>query len=288
MTPLNSIRVNVVCSGARRALRRVAPILSVFTCLTMSAGTAAHAAASVYLDDLTWTEVRDDLVAGSTTVLIPVGGSEQSGPHMALGKHNVRARLLAGRIATTLGNTLVAPVVNYVPEGSITPPAAHMRYAGTLSIGELAFKGIIEGAARSLRQHGFRHIVLLGDHGGYQAQLKAVAAALNHEWGGAPAHVSYIEAYYRAAAVDYPQALREKGFDDAQIGTHAGLADTALMLALDPALVRSGAMHDDASVNANGVAGDPRKASAALGEIGVEFIVRQSVAAIRQAAAARH
>ena len=58
---------------------------------------------------------------------------------MALGKHNVRAKVLAGKIASALRNALVAPVVSYVPEGAITPPTAHMRYAGTISVPDEAF-----------------------------------------------------------------------------------------------------------------------------------------------------
>ena len=72
----------------------------------------AHAAPpSVFIEELTWTELRDAQRAGKTTLIIPVGGTEQSGPHLVLGKHNVRVKLLAGRIAETLGNALVAPVV---------------------------------------------------------------------------------------------------------------------------------------------------------------------------------
>src|SRR5687767_2355851 len=89
---------------------------------------AAPAAASLQLDDLTWTEVRDGLRAGTTTVIIPVGGTEQNGPHMALGKHNARVGVLSARIAAKLGHTLVAPVMAYVPEGRISPPAGHMRF----------------------------------------------------------------------------------------------------------------------------------------------------------------
>ncbi|MBV8393357.1 MAG: creatininase family protein, partial [Alphaproteobacteria bacterium] len=93
--------------------------------LALSAlGPAAHGARaavrSVYLEELTWTELRDAVAAGATTVILPVGGVEQSGPHMALGKHDVRARVLAGRIAALLGDALVAPVVAYVPEGNIS------------------------------------------------------------------------------------------------------------------------------------------------------------------------
>ena len=68
------------------------------------------APASVYIEDLTWTELRDLVAAGKTTAIIPVGGTEQNGPHMAIGKHNVRVKLLAGRIAAGLRNALVAPV----------------------------------------------------------------------------------------------------------------------------------------------------------------------------------
>jgi creatinine amidohydrolase len=256
--------------------------------IALSGHAALAKSDSVFLEDLTWTEVRDDLHAGKTTIIIPVGGTEQSGPHMALGKHNLRARALAGKIAATLGNALVAPVIAYVPEGSITPPAGHMRFAGTISIPDDAFRGVLEGAARSFRQHGFVDIVLIGDHGGYQSQLKTVALRLNREWAATPARVHFIDAYYKAAEVDYDQALRAKGFTDAQIGLHAGLADTALMMAIDAALVRPNAMPaDPREGKAVGVTGDPRGSTAALGQLGVDLIVNRSVAAIRAAQGAR-
>ncbi|MES2877029.1 MAG: creatininase family protein, partial [Pseudomonadota bacterium] len=117
------------------------------------------------IEELTWTEVRDRVATGSTTILIPIGGTEQNGPHMVLGKHNVRVRLLAGEIAKQLGNALVAPVIAYVPEGAIHPPAAHMRFPGTISITEATFEALLDSTARSFKQHGFRDVVFLGDHG---------------------------------------------------------------------------------------------------------------------------
>ena len=72
--------------------------------------------AGVTLEDLTWTELRDRISAGATTILVPIGGTEQNGPHMVLGKHNVRVRVLAEKIAAMLGNALVAPVIAYTPE----------------------------------------------------------------------------------------------------------------------------------------------------------------------------
>ena len=131
-------------------------------CIGLHAG-----AASVYLQELSSTEVRDALQAGKRTLIVPVGGTEQNGPHMALGKHNVRVQALAGRIATELGNALVAPVVAYVPEGRISPPTEHMRYPGTISIPDSAFRGLLDGTARSMAQHGFTDIVFIGDQGGY-------------------------------------------------------------------------------------------------------------------------
>ena len=83
---------------------------------------AAALPASVYLQELSTTDVRDALRDGRRTIIIPVGGVEQNGPHMALGKHDFRVHALAGRIAAELGNALVAPVVAYVPEGRISPP----------------------------------------------------------------------------------------------------------------------------------------------------------------------
>src|SRR2546427_13064417 len=66
-------------------------------CVLFALTPAARAAtpASVFIEDLTWTELRDLIAAGTTTVTIPIGGTEQNGPHMALGRHNVRVRLPA-------------------------------------------------------------------------------------------------------------------------------------------------------------------------------------------------
>lgn len=242
------------------------------------------ASTSVYLEDLTSTEVRDAIRAGTTTIIIPVGGTEQSGPLMALGKHNVRVKVLAGRIATSLRHTLVAPVVAYVPEGSIAPPTGHMRFAGTISAPEDAFKSVLDGAARSFKQGGFVDVVLIGDHGGYQAQLKAVATRLNRDWAATPARAHFIGDYYRVTQTDYVQALKAKGLSDVQIGLHAGTADTSLMMAIDATLVRPDQVaYAPRESEANGVAGDPRASSAALGQLGVDLIVARTVAAIRAA-----
>ncbi|MGK5081020.1 creatininase family protein [Janthinobacterium sp. HLX7-2] len=268
----------------------LAPLFALaLSCLVVAAPAMAAAPAgnSVMLEELTSTELRSRIEHGATTVLIPIGGVEQSGPYIALGKHNVRAGLLARQIAQALGNTIVAPVVSYVPEGAISPPAGHMRHAGTISIPPAAFEAVLEGAAASLRQHGFRDIIFLGDHGGYQKNEQNVASKLNRAWGkGAIAKDARAYAlldYYDITQSAYVAELQKRGYSNTEIGLHAGLADAALMLATDPSLVRSEAMAHGAKPGVpDGVRGDATRASKELGQIGVKLQLDTSVAAIKQ------
>lgn len=268
--------------------RRIRAAFALGALALLAASCPALALTSVYLEELTTTEVSAAVAAGKTTILVPIGGTEQSGPHIVLGKHNVRAKILAGRIAAALGNALVAPVIAYVPEGNIDPPSAHMRFAGTISIPTDAFEKVLEGAAQSFAEHGFRDVVFLGDHGGYQKAEEAAASRFNRTWTKTPARAHALGAYYHAAAVEFPATLEARGFRKAEIGTHAGLADTALALGVDPSLVRPGALRSGHGLDrAHGVYGDPRRATAALGVIGVDEIVAASVKAIRALTAGR-
>ena len=259
-----------------------------FLLLAVTPVATADGPPSVLLEELTWTELRGEIGSGKTTIIVPIGGTEQNGPHMALGKHNVRVKVLSERIARALGNALVAPVLAYVPEGGTAPPTAHMRFPGTITMSDETFAQLLEAAARSFRLHGFRDIVFLGDHGGYQKIDRAVATRLNREWAGAPARVHAVDEYYRATETDYPRALKRKGYRDDEIGTHAGLADTSLALAVDPRLVRTDRLQaGNAAANAEGVYGNPKRSSAELGQLGVDIIVAQTVDAIRKAVAHR-
>ncbi len=226
--------------------------LAALCALASLAATAAHAA-PLQLEALTSTELRARVAAGTTIALVPIGGTEQNGPHMVLGKHNVRVRVLAEQIAERLGNALVAPVIAYVPEGSIEPPQSHMRFPGTLSIPEPAFEAMLEGAALSLCHHGLRDVVLLGDHGGYQKSLQRVAARIRRD--GCRVHAP--PEYYRASQEGYALVRPE------WLGRRSTPAERP------------------------GVTGDPRRASAELGRLGVAHIVDATVAAIRERTGAR-
>jgi len=256
--------------------------------LVFAQGALAQAPASVFLEDLTWTELRDRIAAGTTTVLVPVGGTEQNGPHMTLGKHNVRAHALAGKIAAALGNAVVAPVLAYAPEGDVNPPTSHMRFPGTITVSDAAFEAVLESAGRSLKLAGFRDIVFLGDHGGYKKDLQVVAARLDGEWKDTKVRAHAIAEYYAVTQSAFLQALKERGYGDAEIGTHAGLADTSLALAVDPRLVRNEQLQPGTKLTvAEGVYGDPRRANAELGKIGIDMIVARTADAIRKATSGR-
>ncbi len=246
---------------------------------------AAGPPSSVYLEDLTWPELRAAIQAGKTTILVPIGGTEQNGPQMALGKHNVRVRVLSGKIARALGDALVAPVVAYVPEGNVDRPEGHLKFPGTITVPQDAFEKTLEFAAKSFKLAGFRNIVFLGDHGGYQKADEAVAQRLDREWAATPVRAYALTEYYRVSEVEFGQLLKSKGYSEAEIGSHAGLLDTSLMMATDPGLVRGDLLGE--TKPGDGTHGDPRRSSAALGQVGVDLIVTRSVAAIKTATAHR-
>ncbi len=243
---------------------------------------------SVQLEDFTWTELRDAVNAGKTTIIVPIGGTEQSGPYVALGKHNARVKVLAARIAQGLGNALVAPVIAYVPEGSIAPPTSHMRFPGTITVTDDVFEKTLESAANSFKVHGFKYVVFLGDHGGYQNDIKRTVARLNRTWGSA-GHALVPPAYYGTSSDGYAEILRQHGYRDEEIGTHAGLADTALLLAVAPGMVRLDRLRNAPKPGATeGVyGGDPRRANADIGRLGTDAIVARTIDAIRKETGAK-
>jgi creatinine amidohydrolase len=280
-----------VCDKWRAAMMR-RPWRQAFASIVLLVATQtsiAQTPKTVLLQDLTWTEVRDQVQAGKTTIIIPIGATEQSGPDVALGKHNARVAWLSQKIAEGLGNALVAPVIAYVPEGSYAPPEAHMRFPGTITIPDGVFEQLLVSAANSFAVHGFRNIVFLGDHGGYQNDLKRVVAQLNRTWSGSRTRAFVPPEYYDALSDGYTQILRQRGFRDTEIGTHAGLADTSLLLAVAPQMVRLDRLQSGPKLGpADGVyGGDPRRSTAKLGQLGIDAIVLRTTDALKKDTAGR-
>ena len=151
---------------------------------------------TVWIEEMTWMEVRDALAEGMTTAIIGTGGIEQNGPYLASGKHNFVLQATAEAIARELGNALVAPIIKLVPEGSIDPPSGHMRYHATISVRQETFEAMLTDVLGSLAAHGFENLVLIGDSGGNVQGMENVAAALNLAWTDRPARVHFIPEYY--------------------------------------------------------------------------------------------
>ncbi len=155
---------------------------------------------TVWIEDMTWMDVRDAMKAGKTTIIIPTGGIEPNGPWLALGKHNFVLAANCNAIARKLGNALCAPTIKLVPEGDIEPKTSHMVSPGTMSMKEDTFRAVLNDAAESLQAHGFKNIIFIGDSGGNQDGQKAVAEALTAKWAG-KALALHIPEYYTYSVV---------------------------------------------------------------------------------------
>ncbi len=234
---------------------------------------------TVFLEELTWTEVRDAIQSGKTTVIIPTGGTEQNGPHMVLGKHNFIVKHTAEQIARRLGDALVAPVVAYVPEGELDPPTGHMRFPGTITLPNEYFMKLVEYASRSFRVHGFKDIVLIGDSGGNQDGLKEVSEMLNREWANSDTRVHFVSDY--ATGNGFSDWLESQGESQGHSG-HAGLDATSELMAIDANLIRMDKRAKGTEILPNGVLGDPTRASIRYGMKGLELKIEVAVAQTKE------
>lgn len=251
--------------------------------LLLSTAGFAQVPDTVFLEELTWTEVRDAIRAGKTTIIFPTGGTEQNGPHMVLGKHNFRVKYAAEQIARRLGNALVAPVLAYVPEGEINPPTGHMRFPGTITLPLEYFIKVTEYAARSFKVHGFKDIVLIGDSGPNLKGLEAVANLLNKEWAGTGVRVHHPDRYYRGYG--YGEWLMSQGETREDIGTHAGISDTSPLMAINPKWIRMDKLALGGDPKVTGVRGNPARSSVAYGKKGLEMRIDAAVVQIRESMA---
>jgi creatinine amidohydrolase len=206
---------------------------------------------SLWTEELTWMEVRDAVRAGKTTVIIGTGGVEQNGPYLAGGKHNFVLATVLPEIAKAIGNTLIAPIVKFVPEGRIEPePAGHMRYPGTISLEPATYEALLTDICRSYKAHGFKDIILVGDSGGNQTGMQNVANALNKKWEAETARVHFLREYYSEDQWSY-DFLKSQGV--VQIDKTAAAGQAA-----DRRTDTRNGMHDDVYYEAQSAVQDPK------------------------------
>ena len=257
--------------GGQRPAAPTGPVRPTFE--TAPAGTPSQAPDTVFIEELTWEETRDALKAGKTTAIIPTGGTEKNGYHMILGKHNYIVTHSANLIARRLGNALVAPTIQYVPEGN--PDNAQ---PGVISLPSPAYDNLLDAAARSLKAHGFIDILFIGDSGGNQAGMTTVAAKLTEEWKDSGARAYSLTGYYETGRDHYRAwILAAHGYDDTIVGSHAGISDTSQMLHVHPAGIRKDRLMPWGGFGDSGVTGDPMKATAEIGRMGIEFKVNAAI-----------
>ena len=249
---------------------------------------------AIHIEEMTWLEVRDAIADGKTTVIVGTGGIEQNGPYVASGKHNFVLSATTEAIARELGDALVAPVVQWVPEGSIDPPSGHMRYHATISVREETFVALLTDIARSLAVHGFTDIVLIGDSGGNRRGMQTVEEQLNAEWAGGPARVHYIPEYYSEDIYSCDFLKEELGIfqqPDECVATRDQFHDdyhySSIIATTDPARIRVEQRRAAGLFSINGVDLDPLEQTIENGRKLVQYRAEITARAIRASIAAR-
>ena len=241
--------------------------------LALAASVASAEPGSVYIEDLTSPEVKAAIAAGRTSAIYYAGSTEQNGPHLVLGKHNLIAHYVAGEIARQLGNVLVYPVLPFAPTGE------HLKFAGTVNLSDSTYAAVARDVAASALASGFKSVFLMGDHGGGQQALERVAVELDARAKPKGARVYYVGDAYFEAEKRMRDYLASRGLPT---GGHAGLEDTAMLMFLDPGakLVRRAELARAAG--AAGVDGDPRHATPELGKALLDIKVQAALAQIRR------
>lgn len=238
---------------------------------------------TVFIEDMTWMEVRDAMAAGKNMVLVATGGIEQNGPYLVANKHNVVLRGTTNAIARKLGNTLVAPIIGFVPEGDIDPPTVHMNYPSTVSLTEDTYQRLLVDVCSCYRTHGFKHVVLIGDSGGNQDGLKAVAAELNAKWKDGKTTFHFIPEYYNYG--NLKGWLEERKIKQTDEGLHDDFAMEAMMLSIDPVSVRMTQRVAAGKFKINGVDLAPVEKTIEWGKKLIDYRADVTVDAIRKSLA---
>jgi creatinine amidohydrolase len=240
---------------------------------------------TVWLEEMTWMDVRDAMKAGKTTAIVSTGGIEPNGPWLALGKHNYVLRANCDAIARKLGNALCAPIIPLVPEGSIDPKSGHMTTVGTISMREETFQAMLTDVVHSLKVHGFQNIILIGDSGGNVTGMKTVAEQLNAQWNGNPvvAHIPEYYDYSSVAKLLNQLGVTKEGQPSDNLHDDPGI--TMNMLITDPSSVRWDARVKAGKATINGVSIADKARTLETARKIVDMRATNTVASIKKAIA---
>jgi creatinine amidohydrolase len=261
-----------------------------------AATTTAKKPPLVEFEMMTWPEVKAALAAGKTTAIVYTGGTEQRGPQNVNGGHTLMARATAKAIALKLGNAIVMPTLAY------SPNRASADLPGTIGLSNDVFGQMLTEISEQAIITGFKNVMIMGDHGGGQPAVFAdVAKKLDAKYAPQGKHVYFVDEVYKKAQDDFDDWLVAHGYPRS---SHAGIPDTSTMWYLGgdkgwvrPELIptaegdpvpppgargqgRGAAPDPNAPPRKNnGISGDARRSSKALGkqafDIKVDYAVKQ-------------
>lgn len=235
---------------------------------------------TVFMEDMTWLEIRNAMRAGKTTVIVPAGSLEASGPFLILDKHQRMLRGSTDMIARKLGNALIAPAIRYVPADD----GNRGNYVGDFNISLAAYKSILSDICTALKNDGFKEIVLIGDHQGAQRGMKEVADDLVEKWTGGSTRVHYIAEYYdRAAVGEYVKT--KLGITETRGGFGDNYYNTSILLAVSPESARLEERTEAHQLTVNGVNLEPIRKTIENGKVILQMQTDQTVNAIQKAVA---
>jgi len=247
--------------------------------LLLTVATASVCAQPVVeFEMMTWAEVKHAIhEEGKINAIVYNGGTEQRGPQCVNGGHNLMARETARAIALKLGNAIVAPIIPY------SVKQANPDLPGTIGITGPLFAALNEQIAEQLIENGFKHIFLMGDHGGGQKELAAVARKLDAKYAPRKIRVFFCGDMYEKAQGDYIKWLEANGYPKGA-GGHAGIMDTSEMLYLggDKGWVRKPLIATAGPNPAIGISGDARPSTPELGKRIFDMKVGYAVKQIQQ------
>jgi creatinine amidohydrolase len=244
---------------------------------------------SIWMEELTWMEIRDALKAGKTTGLILTGGVESNGPHLATGKHNFVLKVMGEAIARKLTNALVAPIVTLEPGR----PDSDRVAPGSVFLSQDTYRAVLTDMATSLKGMGFKNVILMGDSGGNQGAMKDVAAALDGKYKAAGTRFYFIPEYYDyASAQKYLQSngVPEKieiGASQGSDQIHEEYSIDSLMALYDPKTIRIDERTKANRATINGVSLLPMTKTLEMGRKIVEVRAKLAIDAINKAMAAK-
>ena len=257
-------------------LRGLLVIGCVLACSLASAQTR-----SLYVEELTWPELREAIAGGKTTAIVWAGGIEQNGPHMAFIKHNVIGRYAAGQIAERLGNALVYPGMPFSVAGDPLLKTGHSRFPGTISLSPELYLGVMRQLALSAIAAGFTNVFIMGEHGQGQNELRGAAESLDADWRAKGVRVFYVADFNVKANQQIDAYLKERGL---RPGGHAAVGETSQVMFLDEQkkwIRQDKLAAAQAGPTAETGVQDPSGATPELGRTLIEYKVAAAVEQIR-------